>query len=41
MILFSYVHIMLNIILSVGTLAQWPELLHEWVGYIVYKFLYS
>lgn len=26
---------------SVGTLAQWPELLHEWVGYIVYKFLYS
>ena len=26
---------------SVGTLARWPELLHEWVGYIVYKFLYS
>lgn len=26
---------------SVGTLLQWPELLHEWVGYVVYKFLYS
>ncbi len=26
---------------SVGTLSQWPELLHEWVGYVVYKFLYS
>lgn len=22
---------------SVGTLAQWPELLHEWVGYAMYK----
>lgn len=22
---------------SVGTLAQWPELLHEWIGYIMYK----
>ena len=22
---------------SVGTLLQWPELLHEWVGYAVYK----
>lgn len=22
---------------SVGTLARWPELLHEWVGYAVYK----
>lgn len=22
---------------SVGTLASWPELLHEWVGYVVYK----
>lgn len=26
---------------AVGTLARWPELLHEWVGYVVYKFLYS
>lgn len=23
---------------SLGTLVQWPELLHEWVGYIVYKY---
>lgn len=23
---------------SLGTLAQWPELLHEWVGYVVYKY---
>ena len=22
---------------SVGTLSQWPELLHEWIGYIMYK----
>ena len=22
---------------SVGTLARWPELLHEWVGYAMYK----
>ena len=22
---------------SIGTLAQWPELLHEWVGYAMYK----
>ena len=22
---------------SVGTLVQWPELLHEWIGYIMYK----
>lgn len=22
---------------SVGTLTQWPELLHEWVGYAMYK----
>lgn len=30
-----------NFLPSVGTLLQWPELLHEWVGYVVYKFLYS
>lgn len=30
-----------NFLPSVGTLSQWPELLHEWVGYVVYKFLYS
>ena len=22
---------------AVGTLARWPELLHEWVGYVMYK----
>lgn len=26
---------------SVGTLAQWPELLHEWVGYVVYKYFFT
>lgn len=26
---------------SVGTLVQWQELLHEWVGYIAYKYFFT
>lgn len=25
---------------SLGTLVRWPELLHEWVGYVAYKYFF-
>ncbi len=30
-----------TIIPSINTLAKWPALLHEWIGYVIYKYRYK